>query len=369
MDRAPLPTHRAPGPAPDEGRLRDWRAGLDLIDSSSDGIIALDGEGRVRIWNRGAERLFGRTREEALGQRPEELFDEAPLFLPGSEGRLSEQRIRVQGQERIVNVSLSRLPAVPGEGPGTGAIVRDVTDTVRLRRVLEHSERLSQLGKMAAGIAHEVGNPLAGISSLVQTLLARLEQDEAACERLRLVKAQVARINAIIRQLVDYSRPTTAGRRPCDVNERIREAARLARYDERSHGVDLTLELDDRLEPVEAVPHQVQQVFVNLIHNALDATEGRSYRAVRVLSRRLPGGAEFIVEDNGCGIAPADLERVFDPFFTTKEPGRGTGLGLWICQGIVQRMPGELHIDSRIDKGTRVCLRVEMPHAPLDPDR
>lgn len=343
-------------------RLRDGRAGLDLIDSSADGIVALDGEGRVRIWNRGAERLFGRRREDAQGRTPEEIFGLEPLFRPGSEGRFDERRIVVRDQERIVNVSVGRLPAAPGEGPGTGAIVRDVTDTVRLRRTLEHSERLSQLGKMAAGIAHEVGNPLAGISSLVQTLLARLKADEAAVERLKLVKTQVGRINLIIRQLVDYSRPVPERRRRCDFNELIREAARLARYDERSRGVDLTLELDDRLPAVEAVPHQVQQVFVNLIHNALDATEGRTYRAVRVRSRRLEGGgAEFGVEDNGCGIAPKDLERVFDPFFTTKEPGRGTGLGLWICRGIVQALPGELDVHSQPDKGTRVTLRVEEP--------
>jgi signal transduction histidine kinase len=241
------------------------------------------------------------------------------------------------------------------DGTGEGG------ETERLRAVLEHSERLSQLGKMAAGIAHEVGNPLAGISSIVQTLLIRTE-DETARERLRLVKEQVGRINAIIRQLVEYSRPSTERRRATDLNELVRDTARLMRFEPRARGVDLTLELDDRLPAVPVTPHQVQQVFLNLFHNAIDATEGTGWRSVRVHSGRQGPFAVFTVEDNGCGIAAEHLPRVFDPFFTTKEPGRGTGLGLWICQGIVESMGGDLQLESQPGEGTRVTVRIRIPH-------
>jgi signal transduction histidine kinase len=225
-------------------------------------------------------------------------------------------------------------------------------ETDRLRAVLEHSERLSQLGKMAAGIAHEVGNPLAAISSIVQTLLAQTI-DEAA----------------IIRQLVEYSRPSTENRRLTDLNELVRDAARLMRFEPRARGVDLTMELDDRLPPAAVVPHLLQQVFLNLFQNAIDATEGRPWRAVRVHSRRVGDHAEFSVEDNGRGIPAADLERIFDPFFTTKEPGRGTGLGLWICRGIVETLPGELTVDSVEGQGSVFTLRTRISHAPEHPGR
>jgi len=232
-------------------------------------------------------------------------------------------------------------------------------ETSRLRAQLEHSERLSQLGKMAAGIAHEVGNPLAGISSIVQTLL-QTTTDESSRERLLMVKEQVGRITGIIRQLVEYSRPSTERPRPMDLNELVRDAARLMRFEPRARGVDLTLELDDRLPTVAVTPHQLQQVFLNLFHNSIDATEGRTWRSVRVHSTREGDWALFSVEDNGCGIPAADLDKVFDPFFTTKEPGRGTGLGLWICRGILDSLGGELSIHSAPDLGTRAVVRIRI---------
>lgn len=264
---------------------------------------------------------------------------------------------------------LELLAALVRLAPGlrAGAGVAE-GETARLRAVLEHSERLSQLGKMAAGIAHEVGNPLAGISSIVQTLLQRTE-DETARERLRLVKDQVGRINAIIRQLVEYSRPSSERRRRMDLNELLRDAARLMRFEPRARGVDLTLELDDRLPPVAVVPHQLQQVFLNLLHNAIDATEGLGWRSVRAHSKREGEWAVFMLEDNGCGIPEADLERIFDPFFTTKEPGRGSGLGLWICQGILESIGGELRVESQLKVGTKVLLRIRINDEAEHPGR
>jgi len=248
------------------------------------------------------------------------------------------------------------------ERPGPAA------ETDRLRAVLEHNERLSQLGKMAAGIAHEVGNPLAAISSIVQTLLVQT-QEESARERLLLVKEQVGRITGIIRQLVEYSRPATERPRPLDMNELVRDAARLMRYEPRARGVDLTLELDDHLPRAIGLPHQLQQLFLNLLHNAMDATEGRPWRAVRVRSRREGEWAEFSVEDNGRGMPPEVLARVFDPFFTTKEPGRGTGLGLWICKGIADSLPGDLRLSSEVGRGTTATLRTRITHAPVHSGR
>ncbi|MFA7332283.1 MAG: ATP-binding protein [Candidatus Delongbacteria bacterium] len=379
---------RTPIPAPSEARLRSF---LLTLCGAGGGCFTLREGLEALLELCGAEVGWFWCRGEA-GWQPLPALPEPP---PGTEAPLECADGQVHGRsqggrewlllplesgpdpEHVLQVGWSEPPLAPDpellcavaclllatRGPDG-----ESGETERLRAVLEHSERLSQLGKMAAGIAHEVGNPLAGISSIVQTLLLRTE-DETARERLLLVKEQVGRINAIIRQLVEYSRPSTERRRPTDLNELVRGTARLMRFEPRARGVDLTLELDDRLPAVPVTAHQVQQVFLNLFHNAIDATEGGSWRSVRVHSGRAGDFAVFTVEDNGCGIPAADLARVLDPFFTTKEPGRGTGLGLWICQGILESLAGDLQLESRPGQGTRVTVRIRIPNEAEHPGR
>ena len=331
-----------------------------LIDYSRSGIIGMDAKGCVRIWNRGAERIFAIDREDVLGKRPEEFFDGDPPFRPGKDARKDEYLYRVKDRELFLNISCSRFLNEDGGESGSSVLVRDVTETVALRQVLEHSERLSHLGKMAAGIAHEVGNPLASISSIVQGLQVRLKEDGVAGERLGMVKDQVSRISTIIRQLSDYSRPQRARSRPTDVNEVIREAARLMRFDERSHGVDLTMKLDERIPLLDIAPHQIQQVFVNLLQNAFDATRDQSFRSLIVQSTGGEGFADFTVQDNGQGLSPDVADKIFDPFFTTKDPGKGTGLGLWICRGIVEALSGRIWVESPPAGGACFHVRLQM---------
>jgi C4-dicarboxylate-specific signal transduction histidine kinase len=259
----------------------------------------------------------------------------------------------------MINLSLSPLDDRQPDG-AAGLFLRDVSQSLRLRRSLEHSERLSQLGKMAAGIAHEVGNPLAGISSIVQSLLKGLPEDDPTRERLNLVKQQVTRITGILRQLVEYSRPARRDRRPLDLNDLIRDAARLLSYDSRARGVDLTLELDDQLPALMLESHPIQQLLLNLLHNALDATEGRSYRAVRVTSRLAGNRAVIHVDDTGPGVPEELRAQVFDPFFTTKDPGAGTGLGLWICRGIADALGGRLSVEQAPGSGARFVLELNL---------
>lgn len=335
-----------------------------LIETARDGILGLDAHGCVASCNRAAARLLGRDVDELIGSRAGLLLGEELLERARDESQVDSWPLKTPSGERLLSLSYSAFdPARPDEG--AGIFLRDISESIRLRRSLEHSERLSQLGKMAAGIAHEVGNPLAGISSIVQTLLRNMSPEDPARERLSLVRQQVARITAILRQLVEYSRPAGDSVRPLDVNELIRDAARLLSYDSRAQGVELTLALDEHVPPVRARAHQVQQLFLNLMQNALDATEGSPYRAVRVLSRREGPLARFIVEDTGRGVDPAQQQRIFDPFYSTKDPGKGAGLGLWICRGIADSLGGRLHAEQVPGGGARFILElnVESPDA------
>ncbi len=330
-----------------------------LIASARYGIVGLDSAGRVHRVNPAAEELLGRPVAELMGISLEELLGQELALRLRREQQVDGWPLETGELARMINLSLSPLDDKQPNG-AAGLFLRDVSQSLRLRRSLEHSERLSQLGKMAAGIAHEVGNPLAGISSIVQSLLKGLPEDDPSRERLNLVRQQVTRITGILRQLVEYSRPARRDRRPLDLNELIRDAARLLSYDSRARGVDLTLELDDQLPALMLESHPIQQLLLNLLHNALDATEGRSYRAVRVTSRQVGTRAVIHVDDTGPGV-PAELRaQIFDPFFTTKDPGAGTGMGLWICRGIADALGGRLSVEQAPGSGARFVLELNL---------
>jgi PAS domain S-box-containing protein len=343
--------------------LQDFEFAKELIDQSRSGIIGMDEAGHIVIWNQGAERLFAKKATSCLGQTPEQCFEGDAPFKAGHDGRRDEFPFEVNGRKLYLNISCNCMRDEQGMRQGSSALVRDVTEMVELRLAMEGSERLSHLGTMVAGIAHEVGNPLASISGLVQSLQARVKDDELLHSRLGLVKEQVGRIHLLIRQLADYSRPQTAKRRSVDLNEVIREAAKLMRFDERSHQVELTLTLDEKLQCVQAVPHQLQQVFVNLLKNGFDASEGQSFRSLSVSTRYFGSYAECVVQDNGPGLGAGLEEEIFEPFFTTKEPGKGTGLGLWICRGIVETLPGRIWVESLPGQGARFHIRFEQKEA------
>jgi C4-dicarboxylate-specific signal transduction histidine kinase len=330
-----------------------------LIASARYGIVGLDATGRVQCVNPAAEELLGRPVAELAGKTLAELLGQELAERLRREQQVDGWPLETGDLARMINLSLSPLDDRQPDG-AAGLFLRDVSQSLRLRRSLEHSERLSQLGKMAAGIAHEVGNPLAGISSIVQSLLKGLPEDDPTRERLNLVKQQVTRITGILRQLVEYSRPARRDRRPLDLNDLIRDAARLLSYDSRARGVDLTLELDDQLPALMLESHPIQQLLLNLLHNSLDATEGRSYRAVRVTSRLAGNRAVIHVDDTGPGVPEELRAQVFDPFFTTKDPGAGTGLGLWICRGIADALGGRLSVEQAPGSGARFVLELNL---------
>jgi signal transduction histidine kinase len=223
---------------------------------------------------------------------------------------------------------------------------------------LVHQEKMAALGLLASGIAHEVGNPLASISSLVQLIRRRIG-DPGNEERLTAILTHINRISGIVRELVDFSRPSRKGTERVFVQEVLRSAVAFLKYNKAASGVRLVTDFDEEIPAVVLVRDSLLQVFMNLILNAVDAMEGNG-----TLTLKTGTSGDWIcieISDTGPGVPPEIVPKIFEPFFTTKEVGHGTGLGLFVSYGIIENFHGRIEIESTPGKGStfRVLLPVE----------
>jgi len=241
-------------------------------------------------------------------------------------------------------------------------ILRDVTQRHDMLDSLIKAERLAAAGTFAAGVAHEVNNPLASISSLVQSILTG-ENDPQRRATLHTILSQITRISSTLKALVNFARPTTAQRKPVDVNGLIAETLRLISYNTRFNGIRIEPILAPDLRRAFADDNEIQQVLLNLLFNAADASpaEGAVIKVITENQRAGQGADKsrrvvIKVIDNGIGIPREHLERVFDPFFTTKPAGAGVGLGLSLCQRMILSNQGTIRVDSEVGRGTAVTV-------------
>ncbi|MEK6777019.1 MAG: ATP-binding protein [bacterium] len=225
---------------------------------------------------------------------------------------------------------------------------------------LIHQEKMASVGLLASGIAHEVGNPLTSISSLVQ-LIQRKTEDPLSQERLHLIRKHIDRISEIVRELVDFARPSQHGAEAVSVNEVVRSAIGFLKYSKQASDVRLKTDMDDGLPDLFLIRDQLLQVFMNLILNAIDAM--KSGGALTIKTFRDKGWVRIDFTDTGIGIPEGNLEKIFEPFFTTKEVGQGSGLGLSVSYGIIENFKGRIEVDSTVGKGSafRVFLPVPEP--------
>jgi signal transduction histidine kinase len=216
-----------------------------------------------------------------------------------------------------------------------------------------HQEKMAAFGLLAAGIAHEVGNPLASISSLVQ-MLQRRDCDDYARDKLSLVSGQLQRIQLTLRELVNFSRPASTEQTRVSLAEILEEALNIAKYYKRTKGRVIESHIPPHLPPLFGVRDQLVQVFLNLILNAVDATEKGGKIEIKVTAQQ--DALQIEVADDGHGIAPEHLERLFQPYFTTKK--HGTGLGLFVSRKLVGDHGGSVEFTSRSGRGTVFCIRL-----------
>jgi two-component system NtrC family sensor kinase len=221
-----------------------------------------------------------------------------------------------------------------------------------------HQEKMAAIGALAAGVAHEIGNPIAAISGVAQEIVARKMESPDACRNCRpeLIYAQTQRLSAITREISDFASPQATEPQFLDLNGQLRSASSLIRYDKRLQRVVLKLDLDPQLPAIYGVADQLTQLIMNLLINAMDVLEGQHERApaITISTHGEANGIRLTVEDNGRGMDQATLSRVFEAFFTTKPAGKGTGLGLSLCYSIMKKHGGSIEIDSTADVGTRV---------------
>ena len=328
-----------------------------IIESAPAGIATADPSLRVNYWNRGMEALSGIGREAALDQPVDRLL---PWLRRGllQGGAPAEEVVQAPAQ-RCYRVLVSPFKDPSG---GVVIIVEDISEKTKMEEQLLQSSKLASIGRLTAGISHEIGNPLASISSLVQELAEidcdRAEGREFTRESLRAINGHLERISRIVRSLGDFARISTGRKVASDLREIFHRTVELVRYDKRFRRVRYQAEFE-AVPPLLVNPDQMEQVFLNLLLNALDAMpEGGELRATM---RREGPEVVIQVSDSGRGIDPELLDRVFDPFFTTKPLGKGTGLGLSICYGTVKEHGGTITVRSTPGAGTTFTIRLPVP--------
>lgn len=267
------------------------------------------------------------------------------------------ERLAKNGEKKLVSLTESFIRNNEDEIVGRSQILRDLTEIKMREEQIQQSERLATVGHMAAGVAHEVGNPLTAISSLVQ-VCQRKTEDLFLQDQLKKVRDHIQRINKIVRDLVDFSRPSTMKAEQVQVNEIINSAVGLLQHDARCRDVDFQLSLSSSLPRISCVPDQIHQVLVNLLLNAVDAMKEVEGPEVKITTKQQNGSAEITISDIGKGIKEEHKSRIFEPFFTTKEVGSGTGLGLSVSHGIINKMGGSIRVESSQGKGASFIIQL-----------
>ncbi|HEU4698226.1 MAG TPA: ATP-binding protein [Gemmatimonadales bacterium] len=346
-----------------------------VIDCLPVGLYVVDREYRILLWNRKRETgTQGLRREDVVGrpvfevltrQAPEELragFDE--VF---ESGRVAQQELEVPGADGPRFYRLSKIPMRDAEGHISHVITigEDVTEYHAIQSRILQSEKLAAVGQLAAGVMHEINNPLATISACVAALETRLgdhspEADAVRREYYEMVDKEVQRCTRIVDGLLDFSRPKGKAKGPVALNAIAEDALFLLKHHHRYKQMTVVTELAPALPAAHGNAEQLIQVLLALMLNALDALDAGGQLTVRTRGGRARGHEVVCeIEDTGAGIPRAEQSKIFEPFYTTKAPGRGTGLGLSICYGIVEDHHGRIEVDSQPGRGS--LFRIILP--------
>jgi two-component system NtrC family sensor kinase len=348
-----------------------------IIDSLPVGLYVIDRAYRIQAWNRKRETgIQGVSREEAIGRTIFEILHRQPAELLRSEfesvfetGRMQQFPIESTAFGESRTYRITKIP-MELDGEKVSHIItigEDITEWRQAEMRFAHAEKLAAIGTLAAGVMHEINNPLATIGACAESLeLGLVEEtlnpasDHAELrEALALIQQEVHRCKGIIDGLLDFSRPKTTVKVLVDLNAVIEKTLRLVKHHPRFLRVVMRVEPNARITPVLANEEQLVQVFMSLLLNALDAMEDKGVITLRTRSDDKGEMTIAEVVDNGHGIRSADRTKIFEPFFTTKPPSRGTGLGLSICYAIVTEHGGRIEVDSVVGEGS--VFRILLP--------
>jgi len=331
------------------------------------GVCSLAKDQEILMWNRALEELTDIPALQVVGSRLSTIAEpwQSLLsdFIQQREEHLHKQRLQLDGHSRCLNLHKAAIaePLAPGSS-GLVLLIEDLTETQQLEDRLVHSERLASIGRLAAGVAHEIGNPITGIACLAQNLREEREADPEIIEISNQIVEQTKRVSRIVQSLMSFAHAggRQQDRYPVSLAEVAQDAIALLSLNR--HGTEVRFfNLCDPDHQAEGDPQRLAQVLINLLSNARDASEPGG--AIRVRSEVSEQTVYLIVEDEGSGIPQSIQDRLFEPFFTTKDPGEGTGLGLALVYSIVEEHYGQINIDSpanpETQRGTR--FRITLP--------
>jgi two-component system NtrC family sensor kinase len=341
-----------------------------VLDALPVSLYVVDRDYRIVTWNRHREiGMQGIPRDSAIGRDVFQVLAKYPegrirheferAFRTGEIERIEQQTAADDGSTQHWVVS-----KVPMKNADTGDVTHvitvgeDVTVRVEAIHAIGRAEKLAAVGRLAAGVVHEINNPLATIAACAEALEQRaaegaFEFSEAADdlkEYLGLIKSEAFRCKSITTGLLDFSRVRAGERNSVDIGEILASSANLISHQKRGGNIDIKLDVEGTLPPISVDGGQIQQAVIALGTNAIDAMPSGGTLTFRAFQQA--NGVVIEIEDTGIGIAPEDMSKVFEPFFTTKEVGRGTGLGLAVCYGIITEHGGRLSVRSNLGKGT-----------------
>jgi PAS domain S-box-containing protein len=350
-------------------RLKEFHE--NIVESINVGVFAVDLDGRIESWNTQMEVMYAKSRSAVLHQPLSAVFpsDFVARFnsLRDEQGTHTLYKFRLalpDGNMRTANIAIAPLVTRDFIAVGRIILVDDITDRIQLEAQLTQSEKLSSIGLLAAGVAHEVNTPLAVISSYTQMLTKHMRGDERLAPVLEKITQQTFRASEIVNGLLNFSRTSGAEFASIDLNHLLTDTLTLLEHQFKTAQIRIETNFDAQLAPIHGNQGKLQQVVLNLMLNAKDAMFGTGNAVLKIATFNGSGRVFVRIQDSGAGIEREHLHRIYDPFFTTKtkpQEGehKGTGLGLAVSYGIIQEHGGKIHVESEPGIGT--AFQLEFP--------
>lgn len=335
-----------------------------LLETMDNAVISVDNKGNIKTFNRKSEEIFGKKREEVLNQDCQEVLnlnvDGKSLFkkcLLEKKNIAREIILDEKGlKKKILDINTSFLTDESGEITGVVAVIRDVTEIKDLNEEVARHKRLAALGKLSAGIAHEIRNPLSSIRGLAQFVYNSFSKTDERKEDLNTIIQEVDRLNKLVVQVLDFAKLKKPNLARFSLNDLIRKIAELFKLEIKDKQIKFSLELSPDISQIQADEDQVRQILMNVIINAIQAIPKEGEIKIKTKKALLKGepAIKLIIEDSGIGIPEKDFTQIFDPFFSTKE--KGSGLGLSIAYKLIEAHRGEIKVESKEGEGTKFVI-------------
>jgi len=334
-----------------------------LVETMPIGMVALDSDGKVRAMNRAAEKMLGRENGQSLGRGAEEIL---PVELVNVAIKATEKMRAIETELSIelahaepLSLEVIAAPLSTEEPPSFSGLVvlfRDLTEIKKLKEEVARNQRLASIGRLAAGVAHEIRNPLSSIKGFATYFRERYKDVPQDQQTAEIMVQEVDRLNRVISQLLEFARPPQIQKRKSNLVELVKESLRMVEQDAQRKSVRISFDLPDQEVLAEVDPDRIKQVLLNLYLNALEAMDEGGTLSVSVSANTGSGTAKIEISDTGRGIAEEDLPHIFDPYFTTKPSG--TGLGLAIAHKIIESHGGEILVESKAGAGTTFVIKL-----------